>query len=400
MWYNQDSLANILLLASVCKVCRVTMDTETEPAMLVHRKDGSIMKFQEFKLGLYYYDGACHSPVTISTEQKAYLFLNTVAANKAEYTQREIQGVNKARDLYRKLGRPSEKEFRRILDNGLVHNCPVTSDDAQRALHIYGPDLATLKGKTVKRQNKGIPDYRPILIPAPIIAKHKDLRLFVDIFWVNGSPYLHTISQKVIFRTVASINNRSKRTLLMETKAVINLYETRGFNITRVEGDREFCCIENELLPVALNTADKDDHVHEVERSIRTVKERTRCTVQGLPYRRIPKVMMRAAVENAHKSLNQFPANDGASDVLSPLTIMTGKPAPDYNDLKIEFGAYAQVFEDNDVTNTVRARTTGAIALSPTGNAQGGYYFMLLTTGKRLSRQQWDELAEPTAIGH
>ena len=78
VWYNQDSLANILSLASVCKVCRVTMDTETEPAMLVHRKDGSIMKFQGFKSGLYYYDGACHSPVTISTKQKAYLFLNTL----------------------------------------------------------------------------------------------------------------------------------------------------------------------------------------------------------------------------------------------------------------------------------------------------------------------------------
>ncbi len=91
---------------------------------------------------------------------------------------------------------------------------------------------------------------------------------------------------------------------------------------------------------------------------------------------------MRAAIENANKVLNQFPARNGVSDTLSPLTITTGRPTPYYNDMKIEFGAYAQVYENGGPTNTVRARTTGAIALTPTGNAQGGYYFLSLTTGR------------------
>jgi hypothetical protein len=399
VWFNTDSLANILSMAAVRKVCRITMDTSVAAAMHVHRKDGTIMTFSEYESGLYYYDTCAHSTAANqSNPTNAYLFLNTVAGNMAHYTQREIQGADTARELYRKLGHPSEQEFVKILQNNLIRNCPVTSDDAKRALIIYGPDLATLKGKTVKTQNRGIPNYQPILIPAPIIAKYSNIRLFIDIFWVNGSPFFHTISQHVKFRTVAPIANRTKRTLLMEVKAVINLYETRGFNITRIEGDREFNCIVNDILPITLNVADADDHVHEVERSIRTIKERTRCTIQGLPFRRIPKLMMRAAVEGAHKTLNQFPVKNGASDVLSPLTIMTGQPNPNYHDLKIEFGAYVQVFEDNDPTNTVRTRTTGAIALTPTGNAQGGYYFLSLTTGRRLSRQQWDELPMPDGV--
>jgi hypothetical protein len=280
----------------------------------------------------------------------------------------------------------------------LIRNCPVTSDDAKRALKTYGPDIATLKGKTVKKQNQGIPNFQAAQIPVPIIEQYKNVRLFIDIFWVNGSPYFHTISEWVKFRTVAAINNRNKRTLHMETQAVINMHETRGFSIARVEGGREFSCITNELLPTPINIADADDHVAEVERSIRTIKERTRCLVQGLPYRRIPKAMMRAAIENATKVLNHFPAQNGVSDTLSPLTIMTGKPGPDYNDLKIEFGAYTQVFEDNDPTNITKARTTGAIALTPTGNAQGGYFFLSLTTGRKISRQQWDELPMPDGI--
>jgi hypothetical protein len=72
---------------------------------------------------------------------------------------------------------------------------------------------------------------------------------------------------------------------------------------------------------------------------IQTIKERTRCLLQGLvPYKRIPKIMIMAAIENANKVMNQFPAQNGVSNTLSPLSIMTGRPTPDYNCMKIEFG--------------------------------------------------------------
>ena len=100
------------------------------------------------------------------------------------------------------------------------------------------------------------------------------------LFWVNRNPYFHTISQWIKFCAVAPIQNRSKRTLLMELKAVMNLYKTRGFDITRVEANQEFRCITNDILPMTLNASAADDHVHKVEHLIQTVKEHTRCTVQ------------------------------------------------------------------------------------------------------------------------
>ena len=47
------------------------------------------------------------------------------------------------------------------------------------------------------------------------------------------------------------------------------------------------------------------------------------------------------------------------------------------------------MFEDHDPTNTLRARTLGAIALTPTGNAQGDYFFLSLATGHKISRHNW-----------
>jgi hypothetical protein len=180
----------------------------------------------------------------------------------------------------------------------LIRNCSLNPDNTRRALKIYGPNIATLKGKTVKKQNRAILNYQAVTIRAPIIAQYNKVRLFIDIFWVNGSPYFHTILEWIKFRTVAPINNRIRRTLPYKTKAIINLYETRGFTITRVEGDWEFSCIRNDFLPTPVNIADADNHVAEVERSIRTIKARTRCLIQGLPFKRIPRAIMRASIEN------------------------------------------------------------------------------------------------------
>ena len=67
--------------------------------------------------------------------------------------------------------------------------------------------------------------------------------------------------------------------------------------------------------------------------------------------------------------------------------------------MKIEFGAYAQVFDDHYPTNTPATRSIGAIALDPTGNIQGAYNFMSLVKGARISRHRWTELPIPdTAI--
>ena len=52
VYYNPESLANILSLSSVTTVCRVTMDTDLENCMIVHRRDGSHMKFVQWTRGL------------------------------------------------------------------------------------------------------------------------------------------------------------------------------------------------------------------------------------------------------------------------------------------------------------------------------------------------------------
>ena len=105
VWYNPHSLANILSLTMVHQVCHVTMDSAADAAMLVHRLDGSIMRFRKYDTGLYVYDVAdnnSRSPVT------NYCLIHTVDDNESLYSRRDVIGAKRAGDLYIKLlGRPS-----------------------------------------------------------------------------------------------------------------------------------------------------------------------------------------------------------------------------------------------------------------------------------------------------
>ena len=66
------------------------------------------------------------------------------------------------------------------------------------------------------------------------------------------------------------------------------------------------------------------------------------------------------------------------------------------NTAKVEFGTYVQVHEKHN--NSMESRTSGAIALRPSGNEQGGHYFLSLHTGKRVLRNHWTVLPMPNDV--
>jgi hypothetical protein len=178
VWYNSDSLANILSLSEVRKVCRVTMDTGDEAATSVHRLNGSVMKFVKHKSGLNVFVPDSSDVIT------GYSLVSTVAAHKRMFTQREIKAADAARNLYRKIGRPSEAEFHSILSRNVIRNCPVTPDDARRVLT---PDIAALKGRTTKTfPAPRVPMFQAVPLPAPILLHHRNFTLCIDLFYVQG----------------------------------------------------------------------------------------------------------------------------------------------------------------------------------------------------------------------
>ena len=340
VWFNPASLANILSLAQVRKYCRVTMDTRQEPAMIVHLGNGKIMKFKEYTNGLYFYDTredlielSKDKQVTTSENVTDYSLMQSVEENKQLFTHKQLKAADAARELSRKLGRPSKKNFECIIATNLINNCPITLDDVRRAELIYGPDIATLKGHTTKKPGSILPHLPVIPLPANIIKYHLQVTLAVDVLYIQGYTFLHTYSKETRFRTITQIANRKIKTLSTELNKVIHIYHSRGFEIIDVHADIEFEPLREPLRPIQLHTVAKDDHVTSIERSIRTVKEDTRTCVHGLPFSKLPKMLLVDMVKQMNRNLNQFPAKDGISKTLSPMTLLTGAPKPDFNKL-------------------------------------------------------------------
>ena len=94
--------------------------------------------------------------------------------------------------------------------------------------------------------------------------------------------------------------------------------------------------------------------------------------------------------------LNSFLHKDGVHSKISPRAIMMGQRITYDKHCRLEFGTYVQTHEKHD--NSLEPRTSGAIALRPSGNEQGGHYFISLHTGKRILRNNWTVLPMPNDV--
>ena len=367
------------------------MDTATQAAFLVHLPDDTVLSFVEHTNRLYLLSPSTNHSNRVPTP--SYSCVTTVADNRGAFTRRELEGADQAQHLYHTIGHLSQRKFETILDHGSILNCPVTKADAQRANIIYGPDLAYLKGKTTEHPaSPHVATQVPSPLPADIVKHHSNVTLCLDFFYVQCLPFVHAISRKIGYCQAVSVPDRTKETMLSFVNKSISEYTKHGFEVVDIHADKEFECLRELLGNVSLEIGGPDEHVPEVEHSIRTMKETMQATAHGLPYRRLPKHMIAKLVAMATRCLNGFPKDDGVSEHMSPHSIITGRARMDYNKLPLGFGSYVQLLDRS--VNTIRSRTIGAIALNPTGDDTGTYHFMSLKTGQLLTKGpgSWTEV--------
>jgi hypothetical protein len=79
---------------------------------------------------------------------------------------------------------------------------------------IYGPDLATIKGKTARGKiAPQVASFKADPILVPILEHHRDISLCINFFFVQWQAFLHTISWKLQYRMVTPVNDMNKGTM-------------------------------------------------------------------------------------------------------------------------------------------------------------------------------------------
>jgi hypothetical protein len=226
VWFDPKSIANILSLKRVIEKYHVTFDSEHGGSFILTKPDGTVREFQQSDRGLYFLDTATtiRNDVKPSRDGSATVMVNTLADNKGNYTNDDYLKAVRARELQIKIGRPSTKHFIQIVTSNQLPNCPVTRADIIAAEHIFGPDIGSLKGKTVRRQpHLAKPTIEPL--PHQIMSRYRNVTLAADVMYVNGIPMLVTISRNLRFTTVEALPNRNITTLVKGIKAVATVYK-------------------------------------------------------------------------------------------------------------------------------------------------------------------------------
>jgi hypothetical protein len=402
VWYNPNSLANILSMAHVSEHFRVNFDTDIEQAIFVWRKDGTFIKFIRSQKGLYYHDirWGTKQPDGPTASVKAVTFVQTIADNKKPFTPRDVEKADLAKRIYEMVGRPSYRDFCNMIKFQMIQNCPITVRDVQTAEAIYGKDVYAVRGKTVRRQPSHVRDDVLVPVPPSILTHYRKITLCIDLFFIDKIPFFTTISRKILFMTVEPLSNRKLSTIFKAVAKVVHIYRARNFQVQFIFADNEFKGLRAKILElkIYLNCAAANEHVPEIERAIRVIKERVRATISSLPFRALPFRFTKELVSHLVTCLNMFPRRGGVSNNLSPRTLICGLPI-DYNlQCRVPFGAYCEVHDEHTPTNTMESRTTPAVSLGPTGNLQGTYKFYSLQSRKMIVRRHWTELPMPDRV--
>ena len=101
-------------------------------------------------------------------------------------------------------------------------------------------------------------------------------------------------------------------------------------------------------------------HVPEAERNNRVLKERIRTAFHRLPFKSLPKTVLKVLVMETVRKLNYFPAKCGISQHYSPQQIMHQEKLNYKQHCRYYLGQYVQAHNKHDPRNTQQARTINA----------------------------------------
>ena len=81
------------------------------------------------------------------------------------------------------------RNFLDLLNSGMIHHCPITTDDVSLALKCYSQELGSLYRKTT-RISPPILGVDYVQIALYILRNHRNLTLEGDLIFVNNMPFL------------------------------------------------------------------------------------------------------------------------------------------------------------------------------------------------------------------
>ena len=336
---------------------------------------------------------SCYS----ETHAESTVLVSSVKQNEQMYSRRQVARAKLARTLLRRLAFGPPAVISRMLNQGALIECPITSDDIVIADKIYGKLVPELRGKIVRRNGFDTITVEPGTPRTPM-----KLNMYTDIMFVNRKPFLLSVFAPINLTMVSDMGgSNALPNIRSSLETHLNLLEENGlFRLGDVHCDNEFD--EEEVrLPIRARPEARmilcgpGQHVPEIERKIRVVKERVRAQLSDLPYN-LPARLLPWLLYFVVYCLNCIPVRSSGFYV-SPRELMTGRKLNYKRDLRFEFGSYIEARNPTG-DSSMAGRTNGMIPLLSSGNVQGSVHCFSLETKRVVVRDSWTVLPMPDIV--
>ena len=140
-----------------------------------------------------------------------------------------------------------------------------------------------------------------------MVAEHQDIELCMDTMFVNKCGMLTAIDKAIKFCSLVPMNTKQDDGYYRALDQILGHYNNAGFVITTIYCDGEYRGMMEKVsnnMDVKMNFTNAQDHVAEAEQNNRTIKERIRAAFHRLPYKAIPRIMIRYLAMNQANSLH------------------------------------------------------------------------------------------------
>ena len=134
-----------------------------------------------------------------------------------------------------------------------------------------------------------------VSIPHELWDTQHDVCLYIDIMYVNGMPFLTTISKNIMYHTTMWVADHTAPTIAFLVESILKLYHQAGFQVTEVCTDHEFKpvlqVLQDSGWSFMTNLANPQEHVPEAEHNHLFLKEHIHATYHGIPYKMLPQTV-------------------------------------------------------------------------------------------------------------
>ena len=245
----------------------------------------------------------------------------------------EIQRAKDCRELHITAGHPSDSTFTEALDNGVWPMIDLTSRDLKTSNKLLGPCPACAEGKMINPCEPSTSELR---------ATEVGELLYMDLL----KPYARCIgghTQALVTRdyvssfiTVHGMRDKTSQIIIQTVLSIIAFYLSYGHTVKVLVCDHEqtFVAMEHKIPGVRVQFTPAGMKNKHVERAIREIKEKDRCTRASLPYE-LPAELEIECWAAQSESINCLP-NSASGPNHTPFQLVTKmRPTP----RPIAFGA-------------------------------------------------------------